>query len=386
VRFFHIPTLVYEWQTKPEYFTINKVNTLRQRLVADRRASEAVFAAYVMGHTQLGRLGILAGLRAEETRIDGSGTFQSISAAEKARRAAWVGTVTEEENLRRTQAEYGNRVDKEARYRNVFPGLHLRYDLGKGLQARASYSTGIGRPSFNTIIPNDSVNDTTQIVTSNNTGLKPQRGNSFDLSLEYYLNPAGLVSLGLFQKNVRDFIYTTDVGTIGPGVDNGFNGEYVGYLLRTQINGSSARMRGLELNFQQQFTNLPGFWRGFGLYANCTWLQTAGNYESQAVPHSGNVGISYIDYGWTVRVQENFTGRSVAGLSATPATQLHNYGKKKVDLNVSYRITRKLTVFADVINVFGDSVGGNPFYYIPGRKRGADKFNPEVKAGLSGRF
>lgn len=386
VRFFHIPTLVHEWQTKPDYFTINKVTTLRQRLVADRQASESVFAAYAMGHTQLGRLGILAGLRIEETRIDGSGTFQFVSAAEKARRAAWVGIVTDEENLRRTQVEYGNRVDKEAKYRNVFPGLHFRYELGSGLQARASSSTGIGRPSFNTIIPNDSVNDTTQIVTSNNTGLKPQSGTSFDLALEYYLNPAGLVSVGLFQKNVRDFIYTTDVGIIEPGVNNGFNGEYVGYLLRTQVNGSSARMRGLEINFQQQFTQLPGFWRGFGLYANCTWLNTAGTYESQAVPHSGNAGISYIDHGWTVRVQENFTGRSVAGPTAIPATQLHNYGKKKVDLNVSYRLNRKLTLFADVINVFGDSVGGNPFYYVSGRKRGADKFNPEIKAGLSGRF
>jgi TonB-dependent receptor len=325
-------------------------------------------------------------VRVEETRVEGSGTFQFVSAEEKARRAAWVGPVTEEENLRRTQAEFGNRVDKSARYRNVFPGLHFRYDFGHGLQGRASYSTGIGRPSFNTIIPNDSVNETTLTVTSNNTGLKPQQGRSFDLSLEYYLNPAGLVSIGVFQKNVRDFIYTTNVGTIEPGLENGFNGEYVGYLLRTQINGSSARMRGLELNFQQQFTNLPGFWRGFGLYANCTWLQTAGNYESLAVPHSGNVGLSYIDHGWTIRVQENFVGRSVAGASATPETQQHNYGKRKLDLNVSYRIHRSLTLFADVINALNDPIGGNPFIYIPGRKRGADKFSAEVKAGLSGRF
>jgi TonB-dependent receptor len=297
-----------------------------------------------------------------------------------------VGPVTEEENLRRTQAEYGNRVENESKYRNVFPGLHFRYELARGLQARLSYSTGIGRPNFGTIIPNDSVNDQTQIVTANNTSLKPQRGDNYDLSLEYYVNPAGLVSVSVFQKDVTDFIFTADVGTIGPGVDNGFNGEYVGYLLRSQRNGGSARMRGLELNLQQQFTNLPGFWRGFGMYANCTWLKPGGEYLSVATPHTGNVGLSYIDRGWTVRLHQNFTGRAVIRRTNNPATQLHNYGKRKVDLNVAYRVTRHLTLFADVVNLLGDSIGGNPYIYVPGRKRGADKFNPEIKSGISGRF
>ena len=90
--------------------------------------------------------------------------------------------------------------------------------------------------------------------------------------------------------------------------------------------------------------------------------------------------------GWTVRVQEVFSGRSVSGASATPATQLHNYGKRKLDVNLSYRISPKLTLFADTINVLGDPLGGSPYVYIPGRKRGADKFSPEIKAGISGRF
>ncbi|MBM3854369.1 MAG: TonB-dependent receptor [Verrucomicrobia bacterium] len=173
VRWFHIPTVVHEWQTKPEYFTIDRVTTLRQQLVADRLASESVYAAYAMAGAEFGRLGVLGGVRIEETRVDGTGTFQFISAAERARRAAWVGPVTEAEDLRRTQAEYGNRITNESKYRNVFPGLHLRYEIARWLQARLSYSAGIGRPNFGTIIPNDSVNDQTQIVTANNTSLQP---------------------------------------------------------------------------------------------------------------------------------------------------------------------------------------------------------------------
>ncbi|MBM3874912.1 MAG: TonB-dependent receptor [Verrucomicrobia bacterium] len=386
VRWFHIPTVVHEWQTKPENFTIDRVTTLRQQLVADRLASESVYAAYAMAGAEFGRLGVMGGVRVEETRVNGTGTFQFISAEERARRAAWVGPVTETENLRRTQAEYGNRVTNESKYRDVFPGLHFRYQMTRELQARLSYSAGIGRPNFGTIIPNDSANDQTQIVTANNTSLQPQRGDNYDLSLEYYLKPAGLISVGVFQKDVSDFIFTRDIGTIGPGVDNGFNGQYAGYLLRSQTNGGSARMRGLEVSLQYQFSNLPGFWRGFGMYANHTWLEPSGEYLSVATGHSGNAGLSYIDRGWTVRLHQNFAGRGVVRQTATPATQRQDFGRRRVDLNVSYRITRHLSVYVDAINILGDPLDSASYIYVPGRRRGTDTFNPEIKSGISGRF
>ncbi len=396
VHFFHIPTVVNEWKTNPQNYTINNVTTLRSRLTSDRNASEGVYAAYFQGHTQINRLGILAGVRVEETRVEGTGTFQFISPEEKARRAAFVGTVTEAENLRRTQAEYGNRVTNRATYRNYFPGIHFRYEITERLLARASYSTGIGRPSFDTIIPNNSVNDTTQVVTANNTSLKPQRARNFDVTLEYYFKPAGMFSVGVFEKKIKDFIFSTNAGVIGPGADNGFNGDYVGYMLNTQLNGGFENIKGIEVNYQQQFTNLPGFWRGFGVYANTTWLHTKGDFGGKVtltnahvpnfIPMTGSAGISYIQYRWTVRVLENFQGRSVGALNANPALQLYNYGKRSVNFNLAYTLNPRLTFFADVVNILGDSLGGSPYIYIPGRKRGADKFSPEIKAGISGRF
>ena len=104
------------------------------------------------------------------------------------------------------------------------------------------------------------------------------------------------------------------------------------------------------------------------------------------VPRSGNWGLTYIDYGWTLRVQENFTGRALNAVNANRALQLYDYGKRKVDVSVSYRINPKFTVFFDVINVLGDELGLSPYVYIPGRARGADRFSPEVKSGISARF
>ena len=376
VRFFHVPTVVYEWENRPEYFTINRVTTLRNTLTSNRNATEGVYVAYAMGNVQMGRLGILGGLRAEETRVEGTGSIQFISPEERVRRAAWVGTVTETENLRCTQAEYGNRVTNQSDYRNLFPGLHLRYEFSRRLLGRLSYSTGIGRPNFGTIIPNDSVNDQTQVVTANNPSLKPQRGDNFDATMEYYFEPAGLRSVGLFQKDISDFIFSTDTAIIGTGTENGFKGEYAGYRLVTQANGGFAKIRGLELNYQQQFSNLPGFWRGFGVYANCTWLETRGDYGTIGtsrssgqvpgfVPRSGNIGISYIDRGWTARrIQHTHYSRVMGGsISANLSQQQYNYGRKKVDLSLSYALDPRLTVYADVTNIFGDTFnsGGSPY-------------------------
>ena len=64
------------------------------------------------------------------------------------------------------------------------------------------------------------------------------------------------------------------------GLDNGFGGEFAGYTLTTQANGGSAKVKGLELNYSQQFTFLPGWLRGFGAFANFTKMEAEGNYGS----------------------------------------------------------------------------------------------------------
>ena len=76
------------------------------------------------------------------------------------------------------------------------------------------------------------------------------------------------------------------IGRLEPG--NEVGDGYVGYLLTTDLNGGSAQIRGLEVSYSQQFSNLQlfgGRLRGFGAFANFTWLETEGNY--------GTPGASY---------------------------------------------------------------------------------------------
>jgi hypothetical protein len=90
-----------------------------------------------------------------------------------------------------------------------------------------------------------------------------------------YVGPNGVAGpAGVFQKNLRNFIFRSNVGLLEPGNDIGEG--YNGYALTTDRNGGRAKIRGLEVSYNQQFSRLQvlgGALRGFGAFINFTWLR-----------------------------------------------------------------------------------------------------------------
>jgi TonB-dependent receptor len=336
---------------------------------------------------------VVTGVRVEETKFDGAGFRQEITPEERARRAAYVGTVTPAETIRRAEAEYFPTAGS-GKYRDFFPSLHFKYNFTRGLMGRLSYSTGIGRPNFGQIIPTTAIDNDRLTITANNPDLEPQFSKNYDAALEYYFEPAGLVSIGVFEKNLRNFIYRANVGTIDSG--NEFGEGYSGYTLTTDRNGGSATIQGLEFSYSQQFSSLGGLWRGFGTFINMTWLRTEGDYGMPGenitgaklplfTPRTGNVGISYIAHGWTVRVKMNYSSDRLETFNADPSRLTYDKGSTPVDLNLAYAINRRLSVYADVINVF--NTGTNHQYrYIKDRMVRNDLYTTVIKLGVSGSF
>lgn len=392
-QFLKLPEFAETLRTQPQLFRENVNTTTRDTLRQDGSAEETVSAAYVQGEVKLGALLVITGVRVEDTVFTGRGWRQEITAEERARRAAYVGTVTPEETARRATAEYFPRVG-EGEYRDWFPSVHFKYNFTRGLVGRLSYSTGIGRPNFGQIIPTTSVDNDRLRVTANNPELQPQYSKNYDAALEYYFEPAGLVSVGVFEKNLRNFIFRANVGTLGP--DNDVGEAYTGYELTTDRNGGSATIRGLEFSYSQQFSHLPGFWRGFGAFLNFTWLRTEGDYGTPGAartgsqlplftPRTGNVGVSYIGHGWTARVKMNYSSDRLESFNADPSRRTYDKGSTPVDLNLAYALNRRLSVYADVINVF--NTGTNHTYrYIRDRAVRNDLYTTVIKFGVSGSF
>jgi TonB-dependent receptor len=380
--------------TNPAMWVEDEAFGVQTTLLSRRQITEQISAAYAMGHMRFERASVLAGVRVEETRASGEGPLNYISPAERARRAAWVGTVTPAESLRRAIAQYGGRRSNEGKYNNVLPSIHFRYEPLERVITRASWSTGIGRPAFGNIIPSDTVDDTNLRVTANNPNLKAQYVHSYDLIAEYYFPSQGMISAGVFQKDISDFIFS-NTSVIGPGADNGFGGEYTGYTLTTQSNRGSAKVQGMEFSYRQQLTFLPGWARGFSVNATYTKLKTEGNYGGNValstsslqgfVPQTGAFGLTYRGYNMELRLQAVFYDEYLAAANTDPRLQQWWRSRSTWNWKSKYNFSRKLSVFLDIDNVTG-AHGSELYRGYRDRPNQFGTFEPKIQVGVSGQF
>jgi TonB-dependent receptor len=306
-----------------------------------------------------------------------------------------VGPVTDAEARRRAEAQYGGREHDAGKYHVLLPGIHLKYEPRPGLVTRASWSTGVGRPPFGSIIPNTTINDDTLRVTVNNPELKPQYSHNYDVTAEYYFKPQGMVSIGIFRKKISDYIFTDTGQIIGEGPGNGFEGEYAGYGLTTQANGGSAKIEGIEVSYQQQLSFLPGWARGFGVNANFTSLRTQGDYGMETVQttnslpgflnKSGNAGVSYRGFGLDLRVLAVYRGEYLVATSPTPALVQYQRSKVTWVWKSRYAFSKRASLFLDLDNVFSQSLDMIYALY-PDRVINNRKFPIKIVAGITGRF
>ncbi len=351
----------------PSHWVEDAPFTTTSRLIGDRNITETVTAGYAMANLRLSQLSVLGGVRIEKTETDAEGP-------------ATVNGVI-------------RRLDRKGAYRDVFPGVHLRYAPARSFVSRLSYSSGIGRPSFDAIIPSDTINDTAQTVTIRNSALRPQYSDNFDATVEYYFEPVGSLTAGVFMKQVDGFQFTDSSQFVPSGADNGFDGQYVGYRISTTRNGGSAKYRGLELAYQQQFTFLPGFWRGFGFYANYTRLLTRGDYGGATVtstvagfvPKTGNVALTYLGHGFNLRLNAVWRSEYLITNSANAALLVYQEPKLQVNLKTRYNLNRATSIFCDIENLNKSPIT-ETWVGTKDRPNQTRIVVAKVVAGVSGRF
>lgn len=341
--------------------------------------NEYVPAGYVQARSDFGRLNVLSGVRYEATKVKAQGRLNDSA------NPSILATKTEGD------------------YAKVFPSVHLRYQARQDLVAHASYSTGSARPRISDLLPTTSVNYTggttgRGLVTQANPSLKPQYSRNLDASVEYYLEPAGVLSAGWFHKEITDFITNlTPNPIIGAGAGNGFDGRYAGFELATRTNLNSATIDGWEFNYVQRFVKLPRPFNGLGAFANYTHLRTKGSTSVPPppgtvpntqlvdfVPNTHNLGLTYDSHGFGARIEYHYKGRLKTGNNPNPIFVQYMSPDVTWDVNLSYRFTPKLTVFVDVVNVFNES----PYVYIgnTNRRQINEVYGTRVVAGVSGRF
>ncbi len=332
--------------------------------------TEDVYAAYVQGQVQLAKLQVLGGVRFERTEVDAVGRFSD------------------------PQNPTVERTTRSGGYDDYFPSLHLRYDLTRQLLARLSYSTGAARPNMTDLYPTTTVsyNATTGFgtVSQANPGLKPQTSENYDLSLEYYFEPAGVLSASAFRKDIKDFLSRTS-DEIGGGVNNGFGGQYEGFMLNTTTNQGEAKIEGYEINYNQRLTMLPKPFNGLSVFANYTRLKTSGTYREGAaelagfVPKTANAGFSFLWNKLETRVAWRYTGDHLRSYNANVFSQNRFKATETIDINLQYRLHARMSVYLDIINL-NDEWPENYTGTNPRRITFSDSYGTRINMGISGRF
>jgi TonB-dependent receptor len=253
-----------------------------------------------------------------------------------------------------------------------------------------------------TLVPNE----LNQTLSAGNPALKPYHSDNFDVSVAKYFSGIGQISVGAFLKLTENYIRSFQ-STVPAGENNGFDGEYAGWTLTQARNIGSARIRGIEVSHQQQYTFLPGFWRGFGSYANFTYLETKGDFGgittttrlANLTPRTLNGGLTYRGYGFDVRLMANYrsefyrsstSGNFGTGTGVRPGTMFYDvyqHARTLVDFKVQYTLNRTYSFYFDVYNLTNDW-NNNDYLHAFDREIPSYAAGPgtSFKAGVTGRF
>jgi iron complex outermembrane recepter protein len=360
------PYLVYQqFKAHPNYFVAN-VNNWQNRAQNDYNVKETISSAYVQGDAKLldGKLAVLGGVRFAKTKIDGIGFRYDPNAIYNS-----SGQLITTDVYTQRRLQYQRRAQTASRdYDGYYPSLHFVYNFSDNLIARLAYARTLGRPDFSEILPgtivdpddNAGPDDPGGRITVRNTGLLPYEADNFDLSLEYYLKPSGVISIGAFQKNISNFF-----GAVSKLVDNNdlslynLDPEYLGWNLDTKTNSGSAKITGWEFNYQQPLTMLPSFAKDFSVFVNGTFLNLSGSNTADFrgfIEKTANWGVSYNGDNLGVMLKWNYRGEQVNGPSSLGGVQGYEYygARTYLDLNIDYSFSKRLSVFFNARNLLNE--------------------------------
>lgn len=298
---------------------------------------ENVLAGYVMTQQNVTKnLSILAGLRVEATDLTATGN-----------------QIEDEENVI-------GKITEESDYVNVLPGVHFKYDLNNNTVFRLAWTNTIARPNYVDMVPSRDVVFGDEEIYLGNPSLDPTTSMNFDLMAEHYFKNVGILSGGLFYKDISDFVYTFQTGT----TDETYGAGTEGFNIFQPLNGDNATVFGAEVSLQRQLDFLPGFAKNFSIYLNYTYLTSSadgirnedGDERSDldlpnTAPNMFNGSLGYADKRFMARISVNFSDSYIDEIGGNAFEDRYYDHQLFVDFNTSFAITSNLRFYADLSNI-----------------------------------
>ncbi len=281
-------------------------------------------------------------------------------------------------------------------YQDVLPSLNLAWDVAENVVLRFGAAKTMARPTLAYLSPSVSGGPTGYFddgrvfsINLGNPKLDPFRSTNYDLSAEWYFAEGALLSAAVFYKDIESYVQRTRLlstwGDMGYSLDllpAGFSADTL-FNVQSYYNTPGGPLKGYELTYQQPFTFLPGIWSKFGIQLNYTHVEssikymfsTAANSNASVTttftdndlvnlsPNSYNATLYYDDGSFSARVstsyRDGYIGEILSrenvwdldGNQLTTADVTGKHSVRNVDFNMSYRLSKKLSLTFEAINL-----------------------------------
>ncbi|QYF88203.1 TonB-dependent receptor [Brevundimonas sp. PAMC22021] len=263
-----------------------------------------------------------------------------------------------------------NYVTTENDYSDTLPSFNLAFEPREDLVLRLGAAKVMSRPTLGDLTPGGSVSPTTRTVSYGNPLLNPFRATNYDASIEWYFQNEGLLALAVFHKDIDSFITSETVGI--PYNQLGLPLELLQgaaqptdiFQVTRRLNGEGGTLDGIEIQYQQPFTFLPGFWSNFGFIGNVTFVDSEVSYgtagKNRLTGQSKNTANATLYYEeGPLQARVSAAHRSQYLLSFPGANGNSEEGVNdtlNIDASMSYDINDNFTVSLEAINLTDEYV------------------------------
>ena len=370
-------TSMYDlYGTNPEYFVENEYNNFVILNTSGRGVKEQVDARYVELNTRWRKVRLNAGVRHERTRTVGK-VFDLIPNA-LVREAGYtpntIPYVTYQYHDFERRKRYGG-------YGNTFWSGGMKYAFTKNLTFQLAGSQSIGRPDYNNLAGAILVNENNLTVRMPNPDLKPETSDKYFASIQYYIEPAGTISVSAYQLNVENMgTSNTEISPEEAGYAD--EPEYFGYTFLRPTNLDGIRkIKGVEVEYSQQLVFLPGFWRGFSIFGSIS-RAASDTQVTNIVPKSANGGLRYSNHKFNLQLRSTWSSARLTSISSTQTRW--NYERIMFDLSGGYKINQTYEITLSGRNILNSPI--RSYVNEPGMLRTNFLYGPVWTLGVRGRF
>ncbi len=301
-------------------------------------------------------------------------------------------------------------VNRGAKYNDILPSMNLNFDLGADTHLRLAAATAVARPQMDDMAGGLSVSAVSNgnvpaviggekvywTASGGNPNLRPWKANDYDLSLEKYFGRKAYVSMALYYKDLKSYIYTQNVKTDFsnvplPGPTHATDpvacptttsaGCYdlavanrAGFTTG-QANGQGGYVEGVELS-----ASLPGdllFQQldGFGVILSAAYNKSEIKPDGiNTTPLPGlspsvlNETIYYEKHGFSARISQRYRGAFLGQVPNFDSSLGSQWvaSESIIDAQVGYTFSGG-TLNGLSINLAGSNLNNRPFVYYAGK-------------------